>query len=153
MKTTSTVASTAVGALLVSIALGAIGCASTGADVVGREGGVVISDDGRLSLDIPEHALHHDIEITIETIACEQPEAIGPCYAVGPRGTAFSRPALLTYALDDMPLDDVDPHTLGVVAAHDGEWRVLADREVDMVDEIVVSSAMYLSDFAVVPVF
>lgn len=140
------------GRLTVLLAVAATGCESTGGETVGPRGGLVVSEDGRLSLEIPEHALRHEVEITIDVVDCDQPDAIGPCYAVGPRGTAFRRPVLLTYELGDMALEGVDPRTLGIVAEHGDEWRVLADREVDMLDGILVSSAMYLSEFAIVPV-
>ena len=58
------------------------GCDPMGEDVVGPEGGVVVSRDGRLTLDIPAGALDEAVEITIEEVE-DLPEG-----AVGGGGTA-----------------------------------------------------------------
>ena len=119
---------------------------------VGPRGGEVTSLDGRFALVIPEGALEEDVDIVVEQVDCEQSTALGPCYEVGPRGTAFLRPAEVSYEIADMDLADVEPTRLGVVAERDADWRVLADRAVDTEDEVVYATAMYLSSFALVPV-
>jgi hypothetical protein len=129
----------------------ATGC-ETNAETVGPRGGDVSSLDGRFAIVIPEGALDHDVDITVEQVECEQDTAVGPCYEVGPRGTAFLHPAEVSYEIADMDLSDVDPSRLGVVTERGADWRVLSDRSVDEEDEVVYATAMYLSSFALVPV-
>ena len=128
-----------------------VGC-HLGGEPIGPDGGTVVSDDGRFSLEIPAGALDREVTITIETVECERPEAMGPCYDVQPRGTGFAFPAEVAYEIADMDLAGVEPTALGVIAERDDGWRVLADRDVDVEDEVVYASAMYLSAFALVPV-
>ena len=143
---------TAITALLAATAISAAAGCHTDTQTVGPMGGLVVSEDGRFSLEIPAGALDRDVDISIEEVECERSESMGPCYDVQPRGTAFVYPAELAYEIGDMDLADVEPGSLGVIAERDDGWRVLADREVDTDDEVVYASAMYLSTFALVPV-
>ena len=126
------------------------GCDTGDRATIGPRGGMIVSDDGRFSVEVPQGALDREVWMTVERIDCTPDEAIGSCYAVEPRGTLFSRPAVVTYELGGMPLDSVDPHHLFVFAARDDGWNPLADRDVDMDDEIVTASALYTTDFALV---
>lgn len=125
------------------------GCDPTGDDVVGPEGGVVVSRDGRLTLDIPAGALDEAIEITIEE-ADELPEgALGPAYRVLPLGTVFDAPVHVLYDYGAMGMD-VEAQDIELVAEHADDWSRLADRLIHEEDETVSASALYLSIFCVV---
>lgn len=136
---------------LTVLSAGITGC-DTGADTVGPRGGTVISDDGRFVLDIPEGALEHEVDITITRVDCADIDAVAPCYHVEPMGTGFLRPALVEFELGGMELGENDMMRLGFLVERDTGWNVLADREVDMGNEVVSGSALYLSEFAVAPV-
>lgn len=137
---------------LATVAALAAGCDADGVGTVGPRGGTVVSPDGRFSLDVPAGAVDQDVEISIDVVECERPDAVGPCYDVSPRGMGFLFPATVTFELGGMELGSVDPGSLGFITQHERQWKVLADQEVDMEDEIVTASAMYLSAYAVVPV-
>ncbi len=137
--------------LAITAVSAAIGC-HLGGEPIGPEGGVVVSEDGRFSLSIPAGALDREVTITVEQVECQRPEAMGPCYDVQPHGTAFTFPAEVAFEIADMDLAGVEPSTLGVVTERDDGWRVLADRDVDLEDEVVYASATYLSSFELMPV-
>lgn len=139
------------GVLSLTILSGSVGGCDAAEDTVGPRGGVVVSEDGRFVLDIPAGALDREIEIAVRQMQCQDMGPIGTCYEVQPIGTAFLRPAVVELELGGMDLD-MDPRKLGFVAARDTGWSVLSDRDVDMQDEVVSASALYLSEFAVVPV-
>ncbi|MCA9651244.1 MAG: hypothetical protein H6712_02090 [Myxococcales bacterium] len=125
------------------------GCDPTGDDVVGPEGGVVVSRDGRLTLDIPAGALTDDVEITIEP-ADDLPEgALGPAYRVLPVGTVFEAPVAVMYDYGAMGME-VDVRDIELVAHGASEWSRLADRSLWEDEEIVSATALYLSTFCVV---
>jgi hypothetical protein len=126
------------------------GCEAASEETVGPRGGTVVSDDGRFSLEIPEGALDTEVQIRIHAVECEPETAVGPCYEVTPRGMGFHVPAVVTYELGGMKLDALDPHRLNVIAERDEGWNVLADRIVDLDDELLSASAMYLSSYAIV---
>lgn len=135
---------------LAFLLVAATGCDTGDEGTVGPRGGMIVSDDGRFSVEVPPGALDREVWMTVEQIECAQEEAIGRCYTVEPRGTLFSRPAAVTYELGGMPLEGFDPHSLFVLAARDDGWNPLADRNVDMNDEIVTASALYTTEFALV---
>lgn len=126
------------------------GCSQAYGMDVGPRGGMVLSDDGRFSLEIPPGALDQEVEITIDQVECEQPEAVGPCYEVGPVGMPLLFPAMVTYELDPDTLDEIDVDEIAVLTEREEDWKPLADHTVDASDEVVVASAVYLSAYAVV---
>lgn len=125
------------------------GCDPVGDDVVGPEGGVVVSRDGRLTLDIPEGALSDAVEITIEQVDTLPEGALGPAYRVLPVGTVFEAPVHVLYDYGAMGME-VDVHDIELVARGATEWNRLADRALFEDEDIVSASAMYLSTFCVV---
>jgi hypothetical protein len=139
--------------MLFSALVLATGCQPAG-EVVGPRGGTVVSEDGRFSVEIAPGALDREVEITIETIPCGEMTgvAIGSCYEVGPRGTAFSFPAKVTFELDDDQIAGVTADRLALSGQKQNAWALLADRTVDVEDGTVCGSATYLSSFAVVAV-
>jgi len=140
------------GAVVLATSSG-IGCHLEG-EVVGSRGGTIVSDDGRFSVEIAAGALDHDVEITIVTAPCGEMKgvAIGSCYEVGPRGTAFAFPAKVTFELDDDQIDGISADELALSGQRDENWSLLADRTVDIDDGTISASATYLSSFAVIAV-
>ncbi|MEM9461201.1 MAG: hypothetical protein AAGF11_43965 [Myxococcota bacterium] len=125
------------------------GCDPTGDDVVGPEGGVVVSRDGRLTLDIPAGALDEPVEILIEEAERLPDSALGPAYAVLPAGTVFNAPVHVIYDYDAAGMD-VSPDDITLVVEHTDDWRELADRHVFASERIIAASALYLSTFCVI---
>jgi hypothetical protein len=115
---------------------------------MGPRGGVLTSDDGRFTIAIPEGALAEDVDLTIDTVECSRPDALMTCYEVGPVGLVLALPAEIVVQLDHEMLDD--PDALEVVVERSSDWTVLADRDVDVEDETISASALYLSSFTVV---
>lgn len=139
--------------LLCSISVLVTGCDLAG-EIVGPRGGTVVSDDGRFSVEIAEGALEEMVEITIEERECSTMhiEAVGPCYEVGPRGTAFLFPARVVVELDGGDIAGVGAERLALSSQRDSKWGLLADRDYDLDDGTLSASAAYLSSFAVVTV-
>lgn len=135
---------------LAVVALMLNGCETEAPEAIGPQGGTIVSDDGRFSLEIPPAALETHVQVSITAVACEPSDAVGPCYQVSPRGLGFLVPATVTYELGGMALDAIDTRRLNVIAERDEGWNVLADQDVDLEDEIVTASAMYLSSYAIV---
>ena len=132
---------------LTLLAGAAAGCDMQG-ETIGFRGGEVVSRDGRFALEIPRGALDHEVEIGIEEVDCDV-AVVGTCYQVHPVGTAFLKPALATFEVGGM---EASPDALALAVERDSDWNRLADRNVDLDDEIVTASAMYLSAFAVISI-
>lgn len=89
---------------------------------IGPAGGVLVSTDGRLRLDLPAGALDADTELTVQEIAWGD----GQAWSLTPDGTTFAVPVVATITLPEgetgafffhVP-DDVEPEV--TVAAGDG---------------------------------
>lgn len=131
---------------LVMLSLGAPdACSVSSEEVIGPDGGIVRSDDGRFTLEIPAGALSSDVEIAIEDVECDQPGA-ADCYRLTPEGLPFAFPAKATYEAGE--LEQMDGVSVAVKGAEG--WTPLADLVVDMEDEIVMASVLYLSSYAIV---
>jgi hypothetical protein len=111
---------------------------------------VVVSEDGRFTLEIPEGALDQEVDITIDEVECEQPTAIGTCWEVGPIGLPLLFPGTIVYEIDPEELDGLSPEELTVLTEREQDWKPLADHRIDMADAEVTASAVYLSSYAVV---
>lgn len=133
---------------LVLTSVVATGCDLAG-EGIGPEGGVVISDDGRMALEIPEGALDETVEITIEVT--DGPEgAMAPLYVIEPMGLTFQRPTALIFDYEDDDLGDSEPQSMNMVAHRELDWAYLPDKKVDTEDQTITTSLMALSSVTVV---
>lgn len=141
--------------LAVTLGVTTIGC-DAGGETVGPRGGVITSDDGRLSLEVPEGALEGEVEITIEVLDDAPNGVIGTVYAIEPAGLAFAVPATLVYDVsageEDRAFDlaAAEMEDLAIVGEKAGRWAPLPDADVDVDDEFVFASVLYLSSYAIV---
>ncbi|MCA9651104.1 MAG: hypothetical protein H6712_33830 [Myxococcales bacterium] len=127
----------------------ATGCDAFDGEGIGPEGGVVVSEDGRMSLEVPAGALDETVEITIEVV--QGPEgAASDMYVLEPVGLVLARPAAVVFDYDDQALAGDDAEALTIVAKHEADWAYLADQRVDTEDQTVSASVMALSGVTVV---
>jgi hypothetical protein len=138
--------------MLVFGALAIPGCEQAEGETIGPRGGVVVSDDGRFSIEIPEGALDEDIEVTLTRVHCGPEDALAGCYEVGPVGLPLLYPAEVVYEVDEHMMETFGPDELAVMVENESAWNVLADRRVNLDDVTVSASAVYLSSFALVAI-
>ena len=136
-------ARTALAALILASTV-ATGCDLAAGDQIGRDGGVVVSDDGRMSLEIPAGALDQNVEITIEAVPGPDGSA-SELYVMEPMGLVFERPVVVSFDYDDETLGDAEADDLTMVAQRDADWAYLGDQLVDDEDQTVSASLMALS--------
>jgi Putative metal-binding motif len=86
---------------------------------IGPEGGVVRSDDGALTVTIPPGALATPTRVTAQPIATPA-GAVAPAYELGPAGTTFSRPIVIS--LPEEPNGDA----LVLATFAGGTWTAVA---------------------------
>ena len=127
----------------------ATGCDAWDADRIGPEGGVVVSDDGRLALEIPAGALDEAVEITIETTEGDD-DALAPVYVIEPVGLTFQYPTELVFDYDEESLGEHDPEALELVTLRELGWDYLPDRKLRADDQTLSVSLMALSAVTVV---
>jgi hypothetical protein len=124
----------------------ATGCDLAATGEIGRDGGVVVSDDGRVSLEIPAGALDQSVEITIEAVPGPDGSA-SDLYVMEPMGLVFDRPVVVTFDYDAETLGDAAGEDLTLVAQREADWAYLGDQDLD--DEVQTLSAKLLALSAV----
>lgn len=97
-------------------------------DCTGPSGGTITSDDGNLTLVIPEGALEQPTEVTA-TVVEDSEGDFGVEYALGPDGLQFATPITVerSFSLTDLPdygPDDPE-YSLGLVLTSDGDSELL----------------------------
>lgn len=112
--------------------------------IIGPEGGVVLSEDGRLSLEVPEGALSEPTEVSIELLPCEA-DGLADCYSVGGEAEQFSRPVTVVYEAAELETMD------GVALIYKGStgWVRMPDAQIDREDETVMGTIMFPSSISV----
>lgn len=140
---------TAFAALALASSFVATGCDLAAGDGIGRDGGVVVSDDGRLSIEIPAGALDHEVEISIDIVAGPDGSA-SDLYVMQPMGLVFERPVVVSFDYDAETLGDAEADDLSLVAERDADWAYLGDQRVDADDQVLSARILSLSAVTVV---
>ncbi len=146
--------------LAFGLALTALGSLAAGCDQgsgteVGPEGGLVVSDDGRLTVEVPAGALHDTVHVSIHAVD-EGPEGAVRVYAIEPMGTALVLPAMVEYdwsvsaGSEGLSLEAGSMTDPTLVIERGDQWRQMADRTVDADAQYVAASANYFGIVAVV---
>lgn len=123
-----------------ALALLATACTAKDDGRIGPEGGEVISDDGRLTVMIPEDALDGQVVVSVPESDYCLPDAVA-CYDVSPNGVMPDVPPLVTYEIDFSELDD--PEDLAVYFLMDGKMVEAPDSMVDLEEGILSASIYY----------
>lgn len=127
----------------------ATGCEAWESDRIGAEGGVVVSADGRMALEIPAGALDEAVDITIEVV--DGPEGtVSSLYVLEPMGLTFKRPTELVFDYDDAQVGEDGPEALTMVAIREADWAYLPDMTIDEDDQTISASLMALSAVTIV---
>src|SRR5262249_36787176 len=87
-------------------------CVPSSLDSIGPEGGVLISPDRRLTLDVPPGALSSRVHLTMEFAESWPAGGLGPVFDVRPTGTAFAAPVTSVYRFQQ---SDIAPHAAASV--------------------------------------
>jgi Putative metal-binding motif len=106
------------------------------ATVIGISGGTAMSDDGRITVEIPAEALVASIPIGIARVINFPGAVLSPMYDIGPAGTRLARPARVTFKPDgaDLAAAGVDLTSVRIARyTAGGQWLEL--------DQAAVSAA------------
>lgn len=154
--------------LLSHLLLVAAACSSKDdtSHLVGPSGGTVRIDDGgqrTLDMNFPAGALGSTVDISstriTDTTALPQSSTtgasvtlVGPFTDLGPEGSVFASPVLLSFHYDASALGDVDPTELRVATVSGDVWVLLESPAVDTAAGTVSGSTLHFSRFGVIAV-
>ena len=113
---------------------------------IGSNGGT-FGIDG-ISVTIPPGALDHDITISITPIAAPAAGALGQAFEIGPTGTQFLQPVLITFSYTDAELDGSAASAYAVDTIVDGAWQPVSAPMVDPYTHTISGTSTHLSPYA-----
>jgi hypothetical protein len=116
---------------------------------VGPAGGQVSANGGRVRLTIPPGALAMDKDITIAQINSPASGNVGPVYDIGPSGTQFAQPVLISLRYVSADVSNVDTSKLKIATLSGGAWAPIAST-VTAVNSVVSGQIMHLSPWTLV---
>src|SRR6266540_1190787 len=118
--------------------------------VVGTTGGAIASTDGQLALVIPAGAVSGDVTVTVAPAEAPASGAVGEVYEIGPTGTQFAKPVVLTLKYGTASLGSTSPSLLRVATYAGGAWQLLPGAVVDTNAKTVSGLTTHLSPYAIV---
>jgi len=92
---------------------------------IGPDGGMIVSDDGRLTLIVPPEALTKATEISIQPAECLIPNG-NKAYQFGPSGTRFQKPVQIIFQYPDEEAETCPPELkFMALQDHNGKWEYM----------------------------
>jgi hypothetical protein len=122
------------------------GCAAeVDGDVVGPRGGILVSDDGQLTVEIRENALQDEMALSVVATPCDDP-TLQACYAFEPWGVMLAAPAWIVFEPQSqlMPVDHVKLKVEG-----EQGYVPMSDANCDPEQGKAWATVMYLTSVAV----
>ena len=116
-------------------------------------GGTITSEDGLVTLEIPEHAIDGTIGITISSVIDELDDEDvipGTLFDFGPSGMQFSEPVTITIKYDPIKLSDgMNENRLSIQKFIDGEWTQIQASSVNLTNNTVKASLNSFSLYSI----
>jgi hypothetical protein len=124
-------------------------CSPGRVDSIGPEGGIVVSPDRRLTLEVPAGALAYRVHLTIELAEAWPAGALGPVFEVRPSGTTFAVPATLVYRYQPIDIAPAVPAELRMALAVGAAWSPLMTT-IDASAMVVTAKTSHLSTYGLI---
>ena len=127
-------------------------CTPTRVDSIGPDGGIIVSPDRRLTLEVPAGALAFRVHLTVELGEAWPAGALGPVFEVRPSGTTFAVPATLVYRYQTADIAPAVPAELRMALAVGSTWSPLPTTVVDAAMMVVTAQTTHLSTYGLIRV-
>jgi hypothetical protein len=116
-------------------------------------GGTITSEDGLVTLEIPENAIDGTIGITISSAIDDLDDedvVPGTLFDFGPSGMQFSEPVTITIKYDPIKLSDgINENRLSIQKFIDGKWTQIQASSVNLTNNIVKASLNSFSLYSI----
>ena len=146
------------GAIAVAVVGASCGPTNQNSSIIGPTGGEVCLPDQRVCIELPPGALERSVTIRIAPTSDVPPGALSDGYEIGPSGTAFLKPAKVTFKIESFFEADsgVDPVLLRLFTKYEGaaDWEALGSPvpPLDRVRRTLSGTVDHLSPFVVLRV-
>lgn len=113
---------------------------------IGKEGGKISSDDGKIALVIPPGALTRKTTISIQPVTNTLSASGSKTYHLQPSGIEFKQPVEIVFYYDDKQNKDNDPKWRGIAMQDEqGRWHDLSNAVVDSVNKTITGKINHFS--------
>lgn len=118
--------------------------------VISSQGGMALSADGNVTVEIPAGAVSSDTTIIVGESASMPPGTVGKAYQFGPEGFKFQKPVtiFLKYNPDNVPPGAADDE-LALGRESSGKWEKVSGCAVDPSEYSVSGSVMGFSSYGI----
>jgi hypothetical protein len=117
--------------------------------VIGTNGGVIVSADSSVELDIPAGALTKDTTISIQPITNNCPGGIVSAFRFSPNGLQFGQPVTLKFHYPDSILRTTISDLMGIaVQDSSGIWKAANKVTNDTVSHSISATIKHFTDYS-----
>lgn len=114
-----------------------------------KDGGTLISSDGKLELIIPPGALAKKTNISIQPVTNLMPNGNGKAYSLEPSGIRFQQPAQIIFHYDSEEIKDSSQLLIGIATQDDkGQWYGLKNFIIDTVAKTLTGNIPHFSSYS-----
>ena len=115
---------------------------------IGKEGGNMVSDDGKVELIFPEGALSKKKKITIQPVTNHAANGRGNAYSLEPSGLEFDKAVTIIFHYSENEISGTLPELKGIAWQDEkGKWEALSEVVVDTVAKIITSQIRHFSSY------
>lgn len=116
---------------------------------ISKDGGTIISSDGRLELIFPEGALKKKKKITIQPVTNHVANGRGNAYRMEPSGLQFDKPVSLIFHYSEDEMAGTLPELKGIASQDkNGKWEALQEIETDTTARTITSQIFHFSSYS-----
>lgn len=116
--------------------------------VLGVEGGIISSNDGKISVSIPQGALSGNQTISIQRISNTNPMGLHNGYRITPHNIVFTKPVTITFRYTEKDVVGTVPEAFGIAYQNnEGVWKAINSTTVNKNLMLVSVETTHFSDW------
>ena len=115
---------------------------------IGKDGGSIISSDGKIRLMVPEDAVSKKTTFSIQPTNNLMPNGIGKSYQMEPAGINFQKPLQIIFYYTDAETAGNSPELLAIATQNDkGQWSSPTKVTTDTIAKTLTAETLHFSTF------
>jgi len=116
---------------------------------IGKDGGTIVSEDGRMELIFPADALNKKKKIKIQAVTNLAANGRGDAYQMEPSGIEFQKPVTLVFHYSDNELAGTSAEFKGIASQDEkGRWQAMPEVSLDTVAKTITTQINHFSHYA-----
>jgi len=116
---------------------------------IGKDGGTIVSDDGRIELIFPQDALRKKKKIKIQAVTNLAANGSGFAYQMEPSGLQFQKPLTLIFHYSENELSGASAEFKGIAWQDEkGRWQAIPEVSLDTVAKTITTQINHFSSYA-----